>query len=253
MKLSKKQSTTLDFLEDNKTNEILYGGGAGGGKSLLGCYWIIKNCFKYPGTRWLIGRSVLKTLKETTIKTLFEVLEMQKIPTQAYKYRLQSNELIFFNGSEILFKDLFAYPSDPNFDELGSLELTGVFIDEAIQVSEKAKNIVRSRIRFKLDKYKLVPKCLYTSNPGKGWLYNEFYKPFKYKELQKNKQFIQSLLPDNPFISDHYKANLDSLDRESKERLLYGNWDFQAEGLTFPEHELNFYKDVDYSNIEIVE
>ena len=71
MKLSIKQTQALDFLEDKNTREVIYGGGAGGGKSYLGCYWILKNCYKYPGTRWLIGRSKGKTLKETTLKSLF--------------------------------------------------------------------------------------------------------------------------------------------------------------------------------------
>ena len=251
MKLSRKQSIALRLLQDNITNEVLFGGAAGGGKSLLGCYWILKNCLLYPGTRWLIGRSVLKTLKETTIKTLFEVIKMQDIPPAAYKYYLQASELKFANGSEIIFKDLFDYPSDPNKDELGSLEITGYFIDEAVQVKNKVKNILKSRVRFKLDEYNLIPKGLYTSNPGKGWLYQEFYKPSKNNELPENKQFVQSLLQDNPFISDFYEENLNTLDSESKERLLNGNWDYQVEGLTFPEFKLKRFKTVDYSNAEI--
>ena len=42
----------------------LIGGGAGGGKTALGCYWQLKQRLKYPNTRGLIGRAVLKTLKE---------------------------------------------------------------------------------------------------------------------------------------------------------------------------------------------
>ena len=227
---------------------------AGGGKSVLGCFWVLKMCLKYPGTRWLIGRSILKTLKETTIKTLFEVLQMQEIPKQAYKYNAQTNELIFYNKSEIIFKDLFSYPSDPNFDELGSLEITGCFIDEAIQVKEKAKNIVKSRIRFKLDKYNLIPKMLYTSNPGKGWLYKEFYKPYLNNTLQNNKKFVQSLLTDNPYISEYYAENLESLDKESKQRLLHGNWDYEQEGFIYDESKMNWFelKDIDVSTGQII-
>ena len=67
MNLTIKQTEALDTLENNETNVLLFGGGAGGGKSLLGCYWILKNCFKYPKTRWLIGRAKLHTLKSTTL------------------------------------------------------------------------------------------------------------------------------------------------------------------------------------------
>ena len=64
MKLTVKQTIALDYLEDNITNEVLFGGGAGGGKTALGCYFQIKRRLKYPETRGLIGRAVLKTLKE---------------------------------------------------------------------------------------------------------------------------------------------------------------------------------------------
>ena len=98
-------------------------------------------------------------------------------PEEHFRYNSQSGLIKFFNGSEILLKDLFSYPSDPNFDELGSLEITDSFIDEANQISSKAKQIVRSRIRYKLDENDLIPKMLMTCNPAKNWTYSEFFKP----------------------------------------------------------------------------
>ena len=77
MELSIKQTIALDLLEDKSTNEILFGGGAGGGKTALGCYWQLKQRLKYPNTRGLIGRAVLKTLKETTLVSFFQVAKMQ--------------------------------------------------------------------------------------------------------------------------------------------------------------------------------
>jgi hypothetical protein len=230
MKLTVKQTIALDYLEDNITNEVLFGGGAGGGKTALGCYFQIKRRLKYPETRGLIGRAVLKTLKETTLVSFFQVAKMQGlVANQHYKLNGQSNQIEFFNGSVILLKDLFQYPSDPNFDELGSLEITDSFIDEANQVTDKAKNIVKSRIRFRIDDYNLIPKQLYTCNPAKNWTYSEFYKPDRDAELEPNKKFIQSLVDDNPFISKHYKQNLLTLDKESKERLLFGNWEYLSD------------------------
>lgn len=228
MELSYKQTITLDYLEDDTTEEILFGGSAGGGKSVLGTYWLIKSCLKYPSTRWLMGRAVLKTLKETTLQSFFEVCKLQKLsPNKHFTYNQTSSSIRFFNGSEILLKDLFAYPSDPNFDELGSLEITGAFIDEANQVVKKAKDIVKSRIRYKLDENHIIPKILMTCNPAKNWIYSDFYKPYTKEMLPKNKKFIQSLVTDNPFISRHYINNLQGLDEASKQRLLYGNWDYE--------------------------
>ena len=226
MELTKKQTQVLDLLEDNRTNEIVFGGGAGGGKSVVGCYWLLKSCLKYQGTRWLMGRKKLKTLKETTLKTFLEVCKIQDIVNGVHFHiNNQSNIITFFNGSEILMKDLFYYPADPDFDELGSLEITGAFIDEVNQVVEKAWQIVKSRIRFRLDEYGLVPKIIGSCNPQKNWVYNEFYKPFVNRVLALNKMFVQSLATDNRFISKHYIQNLKSLPQASRDRLLFGNWE----------------------------
>ena len=170
---------------------------------------------------------MLKTLKETTLVSFFQIAKMQGLEANKhYKFNGQTSQIEFPNGSTILLKDLFAYPSDPNFDELGSLEITDAFIDEANQVDDKARNIIKSRIRFQLDQNDLVPKILYTCNPAKNWTYSEFYKPEQEGTISKNKKFITSLIDDNPFISKHYKENLLTLDSVSKERLLFGNWEY---------------------------
>ena len=227
MKLSKKQTIALDYLEDKTTKELLFGGSAGGGKSFLGVYWVLKSCLKYPSTRWLIGRSKLKTLKETTLNSFFSVAQLQGLlPNTHYKYNSQTSQIKLFNGSEIILKDLYSYPSDPNFDELGSLEITGAFIDEANQISSKAKQIVRSRIRYNLQENNITPKMLMTCNPAKNWTYSDFYKPSIENSLPYDKKFIQSLVTDNPNIDPSYIDNLKQLDKTSKERLLYGNWDY---------------------------
>lgn len=227
MELSLKQTKAIDLLEDDITNELVFGGGAGGGKSILGVYFIIKQCLKYPGTRWVIGRAVLKTLKETTLNSFFFVCQQQGLkPNQHFIFYENKSLVRFSNGSEVLLKDLESYPSDPNFDELGSLEITGAFVDECNQISLKAWNILKSRIRYKLDEYKLVPKMLGSCNPSHEWVYSEFYQPFRNKTLKSSRQFIQSLLKDNKFIDSHYEENLLTLDKPSMERLLLGNWEY---------------------------
>lgn len=227
MKLTIKQTKALDYLEDNSTTEVLYGGAAGGGKSVLGVYWLMKNAFKYPGTRWLMGRSELKNLKKTTLNSFFEVAKLQGLRADVhYKYNQQDSIIYFPNGSQIILADLFYYPSDPNFDSLGSLEITGAFIDECNQLVDKAKNIVKSRIRYKLDDFGIIPKLLMTCNPAKNWVYYEFYQPARQNELPNNKKFIQALVTDNRFISGHYIENLKTLDKNSRERLLNGNWEY---------------------------
>ncbi|TDO21898.1 phage terminase large subunit [Pedobacter duraquae] len=220
-----KQEHATYYLKDLMTEELLYGGAAGGGKSAIGCLWLIEMCQKYPGTRWLMGRSKLKTLKETTLKTFFELASKLGITNQ-YTYNDNKSVIIFKNGSEIILKDLFLYPSDPNFDSLGSLEITGAFIDECNQLTLKAWQIVKSRIRFKLTEYGLIPKMLGSCNPAKNYVYSEFYKPNKDKKLPPYRRFIQALPTDNPHLHPSYLQSLLRLDKNSKERLYFGNWEY---------------------------
>jgi len=233
MRLNYKQTEALDFLEDDKTEEVLFGGAAGPGKTTLGCYWQLKRRLKFPGTRGFIGRAVMKTLKETTLMTFFEVAKMQGV-IRGKHFDLTSSQdkefpncLTFRNGSLIFLRDLFSYPSDPDFDELGSLEISDAYIDECSQVVSKAKDILKVRIRYKLTEYNLIPKILYTTNPTKNWAYSEFYKAHQRNELLDRRKFVQAFAWDNP---DYPKSSLESLknmpEGPEKERLYRGNWDY---------------------------
>lgn len=225
MKLLPKQEHAVYYLKDNETKEILYGGAAGGGKTALGCLWLIEMCQTYEGSRWLMGRSKLKSLKETTLNTFFELASELGVSNQ-FTLNSQSSVIRWNNGSEILLKDLFLYPSDPNFDSLGSLEICGAFIDECNQVVFKAWQIVTSRCRYKLKEFGIIPKMLGTCNPAKNWTYKEFYEPNKAKSLKPYRKFIQALPTDNPHLHESYLKSLLNLDKNSKERLYYGNWEY---------------------------
>jgi hypothetical protein len=174
-----------------------------------------------------MGRAILKTLKESTLLTFFKVCKEIGLKKDIdYKYNSMSSIITFKNESEIYLKDLFSYPSDPEFDELGSTEYTAAFIDEASQVSHKAYMIVMSRLRYKLDEYDIIPKILTATNPTKNFLYAEFYKPSKLNQLKPYRKFVPALVTDNQFISKYYIENLKKLDEISKQRLLLGNWEY---------------------------
>jgi phage terminase large subunit len=225
MQLLPKQEHAIYYLNDDETEELLYGGGAGGGKSALGCLRLIELCQRYAGIRCLMGRSKLKALKETTLNSFFQLANDLKIGDQ-FKYNAQSNIIYWNNGSEILLKDLFLYPSDPNFDSLGSLEISFAFIDECNQCTYKAVQVVKSRLRYKLKEFGIMPKMLMTCNPAKNWTYSEFYNPSLSNSLRKDRRFIQALPTDNPHLPSSYIRTLESLDEASKKRLLYGDWEF---------------------------
>lgn len=226
MKLTKKQTVCLDFLEDNTTLEVMYGGAAGGGKSIIGCYWLLKNCLKYPGTRWLMAREEFATLKETTLKSFFKVAKEQGVYPDVH-FRVSGKTIIFINGSEIILSELKLYPSDPDFDYMGSFEITGAFIDEVSQIVHKAKEVVKSRMRHMLDEYGLIPKLLMSCNPAKKWPYIEFYKPNRDRTLRADRKFIQALPGDNPHLPKSYLDMLKGLDKKTRARLERGEWEYE--------------------------
>jgi phage terminase large subunit len=100
-KFTYTQEQAIEYLFDKQTTEILFGGAAGGGKSWVGCAWIILVCLKYPGTRYLMGRSKLDALKKTTLNTFFEVCEHWGIKADKhYNFNAGSNIIRFYNKSE---------------------------------------------------------------------------------------------------------------------------------------------------------
>jgi hypothetical protein len=86
--------------------------------------------------------------------------------------------------------------------------------------------VLRSRVRFKLREFDIKPKALLTCNPSKGWLYNEFYDPWRNQLLPERYAFIQALPGDNPHLPESYLETLASLPETDRKRLLHGDWDF---------------------------
>ena len=225
--ISPKQKEILKVLEDNIHTEIFMGGAAGGSKSFTGCLWQIMRRLKYPGSRGFLARARLKNLKESTLLTFFEVCGKLGLKlNRDYTYNFIMGVIRFKNGSEEYLKDLFFYPSDPEFVSLGSTEYTDGFIDEMAEITEQAYQIIRSRMRFKLDEFGLIPKIAMGSNPCKTFIYKDFYRKWNDGKLEPYKAYIQALVYDNPFISDHYIENLKKLDPINKARLLDGNWEY---------------------------
>jgi PBSX family phage terminase large subunit len=223
----KQRAALAALANDTPHTEVLYGGGVGGGKSVVGVGWQIMRRLKYKGSRGLIGRSKLSALKNTTLRSFFETAkrDFKMEAGKHYSVNNQSNIITFFNGSEIFLKDLFLYPSDPDFDSLGSLEITDAFIDEVTQITPKAWSVVKSRMRYMVsDEIKGV--ILGTCNPAKGWVYNNFYKPYTDGTLPEYRCFIQSLITDNPHLPKSYIESLKTLPEQQRKRLLEGNWDY---------------------------
>lgn len=183
-----------------------------------------------------MGRARLNILKRTTLKTFIDICNNFKI--ECYKINNISNTITFDNGSEILMVDLYNFPQDPDYDRLGSMEISGAFVDELSEISYKGFQVVTSRIRYKLTEYDLFPKLLCASNPYMGWLKNIFYLPYVENREQEHIKFVPALPSDNKYLNKNYLATLEkTLDSTLKNRLLYGNWNFNQDDYDLFEYE----------------
>lgn len=221
-----KQLKAYDLLKDHKSKYILYGGAAGGGKSWLGCEWLMQCCHYLPGTKWFIGREELKRIRMSTQITFRKVASYHNY--HDWDINGQDNYIYFKNGSQIDLLDLQYKPRDPLYERFGSLEYTGGWIEEAGEVNFGAFDVLKTRIGRHLNaEFNLPSKLLITCNPKKNWLYSEFYKPWKSGMLAEDHAFIQAFVQDNPHLTEDYIENLKSTkDKAKKERLLFGNWEY---------------------------
>lgn len=203
---------------------------------------------RYPGSRGIIGRSDIGVLKESTLVTLFKVCE--KLGLEAgvhYRYIDNRNKIVWHNGSVTILKDLFYYPSDPDFNSFGSTEYTDALIDEAPEIVEKAFDILNSRLRWMLNEFDLVPKILITGNPGPGWVKDKYVKDSVTgldKTLKPHQAIVLATVLDNPDpkFARIYREQLEKMSSEyDKARLLYGDWD------AMPRTGMEFYYGFDPS------
>lgn len=218
-----KQYQAWEYLTDDDTREIGYGGAASGGKSYLGCVWITAMCMANPDSGWIVGRKELTNLKRTTLLTLFKVFKEFGITAKMYTYNQQNNVITFGNGSQIFLLDLGYKPSDPLFTRLGGLEITGAFVDESNEIPYQAIEILKTRIGRRGTQ---KPKLLETFNPDKGHVYSRYYRPWKDGVLPIHRKFLQALPNDNPYTSKEYIEQLQNADKVTKERLLFGNFEY---------------------------
>lgn len=265
MDVSEKQATAFELFENPQIVDYDFGGGAGGGKSITVTEWAVLQCRRYQGIRIGIARNEISNLRRTTIQTLlYETHPLLQVQERDYKYHDLINPRVDYrNGSQILFVDLAYAPRDPNYDRLGSLNLTHAIIEEMGEVRKQAKEVFSSRKnRYLNKKYNLVGKFIGTQNPATNFTRQDYYDPYAKLVAQNGNDdyqtwpiyndqgdavyvimpdgrrlpalrcFIKSLVTDNPFISPNYIEELRAKPLAERKRLLEGNWDYYHDAST---------------------
>lgn len=223
-----KQHLVYEALKDPRINSVFFGGGAGGGKSWLICESRLVNAVRFPGYKSFIGRKELKRLMQSTFITWQKVCSYHKVPQSLWKLNGQYNYIEFTNGSRIDLLDVDYNPGDPLYERFGSLEYTDGVLEEAGEIHFLAYDVLKSRIGRHMNKeLGLHATMLITGNPKKNWTYNEFYRPWREGKLPEDMAFVQALYMDNRYTAEDYGKQLSQIkDRATKERLMFGNWDY---------------------------
>lgn len=211
---------------------ILGGGAAGGGKSYVGSVWLISSCMRFENIRAVVARKTLKSIKESTWNTMKAILKDWGLKEDVnYKVNNLEGTLTFWNDSVIIMKEMADIPSDPNFERFGSSEYTIALVDEVSEISEKAIEVLFSRLRWRTHETFKTARMLMTTNPTTSWVRNRFVQDENGDRIepQEGEAYVPFSVFDNPDIHfrQTYEAALNKIrDQATKERLLYGNWDF---------------------------
>lgn len=211
---------------------ILMGGAAGGGKSYLGSAWLISSCIRFPEILMVVARLTLKDLRATTWSTILRILDIWGLKEdENYHINNQFGYIDFWNGSRIMMAELSPSLKDPDYNNLGSLEITGAFIDEVSEVPKKAVEVLGSRIRYRVAETFVVGKLVMSTNPVQNYIKTRFVSDDDGNpaRLAKGDRYLMFTVFDNPdekFRIIYFNKLRKIKDPITRSRLAYGNWDY---------------------------
>lgn len=240
--LSPKQ---YDFVLDEETRNLIFGGARGGGKSFAVRCKAIYYAYKYPGIKQLIIRRTLDELRNNHITPMLGVLG------RAVRYIKAEKTMVFPNGSTIQFG---YFDSDNDYLRYHGLEVDVLYVDEATLLKEdwlrKLDSIVRGVNAY--------PKqTIWTCNPGgEGHAYvrrvgiDRVYEPGEEPERYR---FIPALVTDNRALirsMPGYVSYLLSLPYKLRRAWLNGDWSVM-EGMYFDDFvdRPEYYQERRYTHV----
>lgn len=225
-----KQLEVAKYWLDDTTTDIGYGGSKGSAKSHTGASLIFGDALIYPDTHYFIARKKLNDLRKYTMPTIKEVLDDWGLDERYYQFNGQDNFYTLYNGSKVFLLEAAYYPTDPEFERFGSIQMTRGWCEEVGEFHPKAKAMLQATIgRWKNDLYNLPGKMLVTLNPSKNFVYEDYYLANKEGRLPDYRKFVQALPTDNKMLPKNYIRDLMRAlknDEKSIKRLVYGDWEY---------------------------
>ncbi len=157
----------LPLLSDDHRYLVLKGG-AGSGKSIFAGRKVLERVTSEPGHRWLVARKVARTIRESCFSQLLGQIA-EHYPDSGARINRTDMAIRFPNGSEILFTGL------DDTEKLKSIyNITGIWIEEASELTESDFNQLDIRLRGETPFYKQI---ILSFNPVsiKHWLKERFF------------------------------------------------------------------------------
>ena len=237
------------------TEQLLYGGAAGGAKSHFLRVLAYTLALKWPGARIPIFRLTYPELAKTQVRPW--LLAMDGLGYDNSKsWHATDKEYHFANGSLVEFLHI-----DQSLGAMKwlSTEWAALLVDEAVLFDPTHLRLLASRVRRPLEGQSRLwrdwrPLVVYATNPGgkaHKHLKETFIDPANAltgsgsvweDEIQIRpgvtstirRSFLQSKLADNPSIDpNEYEKQLADLPEQERKRLMDGDWEY-FEGKTFP-------------------
>jgi hypothetical protein len=258
--LSYDPSVKQRKFHETASDEVLYGGAAGGGKSYAICWDAFMRCLTYPNTHAYLFRRTYPELEQTLIQTMLQI-----VPEAIGKYKATQHEMPLINGSVLH----FCYLSDEGAGLLRyqGAEIQWLYFDELTHFTQNMYDYLRTRLRA--NKRLGVNPCVRCASnpggPGHSWVKTYFVdrtdvgKKVYDKEICDEKtgavhhrsiEYIPATVRDNPHITSDYEIELMQKPAKLRDALLYGNWDAFS-GQAFPEftNDPDHYEDGLYTHV----
>lgn len=151
-----------------KSRYLVLMGGGGSGKSIFAGEKVLARVTSEPGHRWLVCRKVARTMRESVFRQLVSQAK-ENYPEMGLKQNKSEMVMEFDNGSQIIFAGL------DDVEKLKSIySITGIWIEEASEITEADFNQLDIRLRGETVNYKQI---ILTFNPVTitHWLKGRFF------------------------------------------------------------------------------